>query len=204
MFIWEKHRINFEYLNNNSIIVDAGACMGTFIDFVRKHIACKIYAIEPCKTHVKLLNSKEYLNVKVINKALVGKSTTDYINFNEYIGLPEWGSVYPRNISHYKLKKTVSYTVGCININDIFNMLGVDHIDYLKLDIEGAEFDIFYSMTKQIASKIYQFSAEIHAINHDISDVPNLIRIINKLGYKHKWFKGDHEIWGVQRDRRAE
>lgn len=201
MLVWENHRINFEYLNNNSIIVDAGSCRGSFIEFVREHLDCKIYAIEPCKTHVEFLNSKNYLNVEIINKVLIGKSNINYVNFNEYVGLPKWGSIYDRNVTHKKLKEVISYTVNCININDIFKVLGIDHIDYLKLDIEGAEFDVFYSMNKQIASKIYQFSAEIHTINYDISEISNLIYSVNESGYKCSWFREDHELWGIQNNR---
>lgn len=202
MIVWKNHRIDFRYLNDNSIIIDAGSCRGSFIDFIRKHLNCKIYAIEPCKTHVEFLNSKNYLNVKVFNKALVGKSIVKYINFNEYVGLPEWGSIYNRNIIHPKLKKVISYDVEVINVNDVFKVLGIDYIDYLKLDIEGAEHDVINSMFLETASKIRQISIEVHGIPGSSSThndfVASLKDSITNLGYRFTYYTKNKELWCVR------
>ena len=41
------HWVDLSRLNEESIIVDAGACTGEFIEEIRKYVNCKIVAIEP-------------------------------------------------------------------------------------------------------------------------------------------------------------
>lgn len=197
---WKNHQVGFDRLDKNSIVVDAGACRGTFIDFIRNKIDCKIYAIEPCKSNFEFLQNKGYTNVDLFNAALVGETASQYINFKEYVGLPEWGSIYDKKLAykHPKFKSELQYEVETIKMGNIFEVFNIDHIDYLKLDIEGAEFDVFHSIDIDMASKIYQFSAEVHTKNN--TDVMALILYLEDLDYTCKWFADKLEVWGVRND----
>lgn len=198
---WKNHQIDFNHIDENSIIVDAGACHGIFIDFIRSKLNCKIYAIEPCKSNFKFLQDKSYVNVDLLNVALVGKTNTPYVDFKEYLGLPEWGSIYDKKLAHKhgKFKGLLQYKVKTAQMKDVFESFGVSHIDYLKLDIEGAEFDVFHSMDMAMSSKIHQFSAEIHKIDKDDSDIKKLIKHVKRLGYKCHWFQTKFELWGYRK-----
>ena len=39
-------------------------------------------------------------------------------------------------------------TVACVTLDEIFHELGVDHIDLLKLDVEGAEYGVLTRTTR--------------------------------------------------------
>ena len=52
------------------------------------------------------------------------------------------------------------YRVLAITINNVVSKLEV--VDVLKMDVEGAEFRIFDSMTEETCSKVKQITAEIH------------------------------------------
>lgn len=200
VLVCEGHRIDFDRLPKNPIIVDAGACQGAFIDFVNKHINSEIHAIEPCESHIKKL-LKKYPNIKIYNKALVGNHGANIINFHEYVGMPMWASIYDRIDTvrnHPKLKEVLNYNVYTIRIEDLFESLDINHIDYLKLDIEGSEFDVLYSMGDNMASRIHQLSIEVHKINKDYSDIENFISHVKNLGYKCHWFKDKFELWGYR------
>jgi FkbM family methyltransferase len=199
--VCEGHRIDFDRMPNVPLVVDAGACQGTFMDFVNQYGSSEMYAIEPCKSHVTRLKAK-YPKIEIYNKALVGSRGPDVVKFYEYVGMPKWASTYDRRHAvknHPKLRDILEYDVKTIRISDIFKVLCVDHIDYLKLDIEGAEFDVFYSMDTDISSKIYQFSAEIHKIDKNESDIKDLIKYVKRLGYKCEWFQTKSELWGYRK-----
>ena len=194
-----NHKIDFAKINDNSIIVDAGACMGEFIKFVRNKSNCRIIALEPDIEHRKKLISMNFHNVNIVGCALTGDGYPDYIKFYSYRGLPKWGNVYNRKVSHPKLQGIMSYFVPTLWINRIFSVFNIDYIDYLKLDIEEAEFDVFSTMTFQTASKIKQFSAEIHPISsHTYKDVDNLVKKIISLGYRIEWTNKNIELWAIQ------
>jgi len=53
------------------------------------------------------------------------------------------------------------YSVETLRINDIFDELGIDKIDFMKVDIEGAEKIIFDAMSMETARKIKQITIEV-------------------------------------------
>jgi len=195
----KNHQTDFRCIDKNSIIVDAGACQGTFIDFIRSKLYCKIYAIEPCKSNFIALEDKNYTDVSLFNFALVGPNTDQYVIFKEYIGLPEWGSIYDKELAHKhpKFKAEESYEVETMQITDIFKTLCIDHIDYLKMDIEGAEFDVLSSMDINMASKIYQLSVEVHT--RDNTKIMSLVSNLENLNYTCEWFADKLELWAVKK-----
>ena len=64
------------------------------------------------------------------------------------------------------------------------DFLQIDHIDYLKLDIEGAEFNLFRTMTQNTANKIKQISCEIHPEFFDGDATKFITDRLNELGFK--------------------
>ena len=72
------------------------------------------------------------------------------------------------------------YDVEVIGINDLFGYLGVEKIDYLKIDCEGAEKDIFEEISKETISKINKMVIEFHS-----SEIKEMIlNKLNSFGFK--------------------
>ena len=72
------------------------------------------------------------------------------------------------------------YDVEVIGINDLFVYLGVEKIDYLKIDCEGAEKDIFEEISKETISKINKMVIEFHS--DEIKK--NILNKLNYFGFK--------------------
>ena len=150
-----NHIIDFDYLPKNPIVVDAGSKDGSIIKYFNK---CEPYIIEADPQHITKL--KQYFPF-VYNYALVGDNSPDKIKFYSY-GNVGWGSIYWAERRHKSWPLSNEYFADTIKINDLLSFLNIDHIDYLKLDIEGAEFDVFSTMGYETASKINQISCEVH------------------------------------------
>ena len=152
------HWVNLSKLKKNSVIVDAGACTGGFIEEMRKHIDCKIVAIEPSPENFKILKEKKFNNIQLYHNALVGNDKDSFAIFYSY-PQKEIGNLlclYPGSDNRISIR-TIK-----------LNILGLKKIDYFKIDIEGAEKDLFEQMTQREADTIQQLCVEVHS-NGDIN-----------------------------------
>ena len=115
-----------------SVCIDAGANYGYFTFFLANH-GCKVYAIEANNELIKYLQKSVEVNgcegrVYVMNKAVTDRSwQTVYLNIKDDIG----GSTI---LNVETGKKT---PVDTIALNDL--MLLEKRVDFIKMDIEGAE-----------------------------------------------------------------
>jgi len=147
--------------NNSSTIIDIGANIGAFSILIASTMKeCKVYAYEPSNETFNILNSNVFLNklhkkVKIEKKAIASKSGKRKFN------------VYPGNFeasSLYKMANLPSYIedVECISINDVFRQNKIQHCDLIKIDYEGAEYEIIKSMNKKILGKVDSILIEYH------------------------------------------
>lgn len=67
-----EHYIDLSRITDESVIVDAGSCTGTFIERIRKFTNARIYAIECARNNLQFLKEKTFENVQIEEKALVG------------------------------------------------------------------------------------------------------------------------------------
>lgn len=190
----DYHLINMRHLDKDSVIVDAGACYGNMVDmYIRfdRIYESSIYAIEPSRYNCDIIRKKKYKsNVKLFEYALVGDYSKDKkIELFDFPGHPKLANIFEREFENcgvdYLYEK---YEVKKFHINDIFSVLGIDHIDYLKMDVESTEHEIITSMDQSIADNISQMSIEMHSFSDDskINDVvaSNTVLHLNKLGFK--------------------
>lgn len=187
--------INLGRLNSASIIVEAGAELGKTIEDLRQFDRtkkCKIFAIECNRDNIKTLRDKKFHNVKIYERALVGQNSGDNVTFYQNIGMPAWGNIIrPRGATHRKSEGIREYRVKTLKINDIFSSLGVDKIDFLKMDIEGSEKEVIETMSEETASKIDQLSVK-HYFPLNVNN-GHFEKIIEELGFEIK-IRKKHEI----------
>src|SRR6266850_283034 len=143
------------------VIVDAGANIGlASVYFANKYPGAMIIAIEPEHDNFELLkrNVEPYRNVIPIHSALWNRNET--IKLVDP-GIGYWGFMTEEtNTSENTLGK-FSHTVKATTLGNIIADYQLNKIDILKIDIEGAEKEVFEDTSSWIG-KVEALIIELH------------------------------------------
>jgi FkbM family methyltransferase len=159
---------------NDDVLVDIGGHIGSFtIKAASKCPAGHVYTFEPYTPTFLILdeNVKGINNVTIFNKAVSDHSGSQRLYISH------------KNPAENSLIRTTDThtTVELISLNDIFSNLGIDHIDLLKLDCEGAEYKII-STAKTNLDYIKKIVMEVHEPKYfNISPEFTIQKLINTL-----------------------
>jgi len=75
---------------------------------------------------------------------------------------------------------------GCIDIAQIIEQNKLEKIDILKIDCEGSEYDILYSLDDKFWFVISAIIMEVHEIDHDTKNLNSLAKFIYRKKYTVK------------------
>jgi len=118
-------------VKENDVVVDVGASVGPFSYSIIDKKPKKIYCIEPDKRLFSTLKENlNYSNIVFINKGIYKKDGNAYLS-----GLYNENS----NLMYKESEKEVEV----ITFKTFIKNNNIEKIDFLKLDCEGGEYDIF-------------------------------------------------------------
>jgi FkbM family methyltransferase len=140
------------------VIIDAGANIGlAAVFFANKFPDAMVYALEPEESNFKMLekNTAAYPQIRPLKTALWNENKQ--INLVDPSG-GHWGFVTRDDGSkpHERLS-----LVEATTLNALMEKLNVERIDILKIDIEGAEKEVFENSAKWIG-KVQIIMVELH------------------------------------------
>jgi len=160
-------------------VFDIGANSGLFSILAAKKGAKKVYAFEP--NQESLINLRQLVkdhNVEVVDKAVY---TTDedlvfYIDpANTTIGSISEEHIINNGSSVQKI------TVPAVSLKTFFEKNNIERLSLLKMDIEGAEYDIIENLEPEVFEKIDNFLIEYHD-NYN-GEVEKLVAKLVNAGY---------------------
>jgi len=124
---------------NPSVLIDGGANVGDYSVLVNTIIpGCKVYSFEPVEATFRqlILNKKNIDNIIPVQKGLYKENCSREINlFNSN----EHSSIY--DIRGLESGSEGKQTIELVRGDDFLKENNISEVDFLKLDIEGAEFD---------------------------------------------------------------
>ncbi|MEX0779713.1 MAG: FkbM family methyltransferase [Balneolales bacterium] len=178
---------NFLAKTPPKVIVDAGANIGlTSIYFANKYPEAKIIAIEPEQSNFELLkvNTAPYPNITLVQAALW--SHKEEINLIDP-GLGKWGFMTEMKLAPERIQGNVCHTVAAVTINMLMKKYNLSKIDILKIDIEGAEKEVF-SDTSSWIDKVNAIIIELH---ESMKEGCNRSFYCGSSGFDKEWRQGD-------------
>ena len=140
------------------IIVDGGANIGlTSVFFANKYPEAKIISIEPEDSNYRAMvkNVASYMCIVPIRAAIWNEPGQLEIMD---VGTGEWGFM----VAEAQSSGVRTGQIDTITMNEILTDLHLSHIDILKIDIEGAEKELFSANFDSWLPKVRCIIMEIH------------------------------------------
>lgn len=179
--------IFFDRFNEKSVIVDVGCgFMAEFSQSLIEKYNLKAYGVDPTlkhKPHLLEIEAKHGGKFKHIPVAITKENGK--ISFNETLD-NESGSILKdhKNILHDSIR---TYEVDSMNLPTLLKHLGLNEVDLLKLDLEGAEFELLSNISEEDLKPFKQIFIEFHHLavkGYTKKDTLRLVKKIKSLGFK--------------------
>ena len=167
------------------VVVDVGGNIGTFAVYAgRRALQGRVISVEPFASSVELLQANLARNslphVTTVHAAVAATSGTATLHLS------------PHGTGQHSLDRTLaghggeSTAVASVSLTDLFCRFDLPRCDLLKLDCEGAEFEILETLPQGTADRIRRIVLEYHtrpaAPKRTQSDA--LARRLMQLGYR--------------------
>jgi FkbM family methyltransferase len=185
--IFVSQEYHFDIKTPPKIIVDAGANIGlSSIYFSNRCPNSKIIAIEPEESNFEILkrNTMPYDNITPVHGALWHEDKR--INLVDP-GLGEWGFMTQAQDSVEERFGEILHEVRGMTVDTIMKEQGIEHIDILKIDIEGAEREVF----RDPSSWLRKVDALIVELHERMKSGCNRSFYSSTNGFDDEWLDGE-------------
>lgn len=148
----------FSQIGKLETVIDVGANVGLFTQYCLQKGASNIYSVEINDKAIQTFNQihGEKNNVKLITKGLSAESGEIEVYLD-----PE-NSLVSSVIQTHTTGLRESKKVQMMSLRELLESENIQHIDLLKIDVEGAEYDIFKTIDTEILSKVDYILMEFH------------------------------------------
>jgi FkbM family methyltransferase len=165
-------------IKENDIVIDIGAHIGLYTLYASRICSKgKIYCFEPVKSNFDILldnvNLNSIQNVTTYNLAVSGSTEKVKIYLN------------PDDSGHSMFISSNEFVeVDSISLKEIIDKNNIEKCNFLKLDCEGAEYDIINSLPDGYFAKIDKMIIEYHLANTKPFLLENLIKRLQSMSFK--------------------
>lgn len=169
-------------LDNSSIVYSFGIGEDlTFSEMIIQECGCKVHAFDPTPKSIKYVQNHKLYNEDKFNFYPIGLA--DYDGITEF-HLPVNDEYVSGSMEKWDGVRDDSIEVEVRKLQTIMDDLGHKKIDLLKMDIEGAEFDVFDDIIKS-GIVVKQICVEIHErfFENGYALLKQMIKNLKKAGY---------------------
>jgi FkbM family methyltransferase len=148
-------------------VLDCGAHVGSFALWVSARCPCRVLAVEPGPGTYRLLerNTRHLDSISTLQRAVAGSAGVRTL-YDAYQG-DESSLFRPR---HW-LGEATTETITLASLMDVS---GFEQVDLLKMDIEGAEWEVFETVPAMVLERIRCAVIELHT--SDLEQLRSLAR----------------------------
>lgn len=183
IFLRDEYRLNKRKICELECVVDIGAYVGLFAYRVSK-IAKKVICYEPSPVNFLQLQSNlhMYKNVILASDAVFGKDELMPLYAPHNDRMTTLFSLY-NWVDGHRMEDSVS--VKAVTLKSVFLQHNVEQCDLLKLDVQGAEYEILYSAGDDVYSRIKEICCEYHNLktNPTKNCIETLLKFLSQKGY---------------------
>ncbi len=169
-----------QYVKPGNVCLDIGADKGYFSILMATAMnnSGKVFAFEPMDSTYKTLEKNIRINgleTLVTTKKIALFSENKIVNMD------------PSSYSLLNEKEGNSISMKCQKFDDMLDNLEISRIDFIKIDIEGAEIDCLIGMEESIKKYHPKLLIEVHqSLLHRLNRKPSDLKyFLNQNGYKY-------------------
>ena len=180
----QELEMSLNLINKDDVIFDIGANFGWYsMNIAQKYPDCKLYAFEPIAKTYNYLNENiklnNFENVRLSNIGLSNEEGSFTFYYDDTLSV----NASLSNVSDNKNIKNVECSVS--TIDSFIDKQKIKKIDFIKCDVEGAEFLVFKGGFETIKrDKPIIFSEMLRKWSAKFNYHPNdIITYFNNFGY---------------------
>lgn len=178
IFSRETYRFKKCKIEKGDVVFDIGSCFGFFSRYAFQNGASQVHAFEANPDLTSIYKS--------LNEG-----------FNYFYS---YGAVYSRPVKFLLSKDFVGSRVeedsnlgSNINLNNYIKTANISRIDYLKIDIEGAEYDLFETIDEEfLENKVKKIAIEYHFNENQKINI--ILNKLKKCGFSFEFELSDGEF----------
>lgn len=180
-------RVSYD-LNQDSVVFDLGGFKGKYAEQIYNKYESNIYIFEPLPKFITMIreNFEGNNKVRVFDYGIGGKTE----DLNLVVSKDASYLISPRGVENtdgLEIEK-----VKIKSFKDAYDETGVDKIDLMKINVEGAEYEIMQNIfDNDLVSKIDNFQIQFHNITDDserlLLDIREKLSETHSLDWKFDW-----------------
>lgn len=184
VFARDDYRLDPHAGANWSCVLDIGGNIGAFA--VRAApLAQRVISYEPISENFLQLekNTDDWSNIEPVQQAVAGQSGSVRLHSPRD----------PRGTGRYSMYRELNdklsddcQLITAVTLNDVFESHKIDSCDLLKLDVEGAEYEILYAASDKTLARVNRIHAEYHNVDPDNPDtrIDTLSKFLCEHGFE--------------------
>jgi FkbM family methyltransferase len=157
LWLEEVYTKGFYRPADGDVIVDAGANVGLFsIQIARQNRRCRVIALEPFGENFKYLQAN-------VARARLANVTCHETALGAAFAKGHMQAVGTRSLDHVlRVDSSAASETAVVPLSGLFDLVRAQEIDFLKVDIEGSERDVFAAATPELLARIKRIGMEYH------------------------------------------
>ena len=199
--IWNYDVYRKGSIKKGDIVLDIGSHVGIFSVLASKLVgdSGKVFSFEPSPNNFYLLKKNIKLNdinnITAINKGVSNKQGVKKL----FLSLFGYGG----NSFFKNQNKKDFINIDCISLTEAIEKNKIKKIDFLKMDCEGAEYEILFSSPDDTLNKIKRISMESHDIKKYF--INDLKKFLEEKGFSVKigesYGEGVRMLYAINKNR---
>lgn len=181
-------REDYGKMPDNSSIIDLGANIGVFTVYATTTARnVTVYAYEPLRDFYNLMRENVKLNkqadaVQCFNFAVASEATTRtlYVKGTDFF----FPTLVGKETTNGQEKTQEKIEVRCTTLAQIIESNKLQQVDMLKMDCEGAEYEILYPTPPSYFERIKEIRMEYHNLDAGERHLDRLTEFLKEQGYK--------------------